>query len=467
MNKGPIKRNILLFLIIFVLIQGFLWKPYAFPLSIEEERILGNKFLLEVRKYFKLVDDDFVNQFINDLGHHLIGSLETRPFPFRFYVINSKALNAFAAPGGHIFVYSGLIEGMDEIDELASVVCHEIAHVTARHIAARIEQGKKIGLATMAGVLAGAFIGGKAASAVMTGSIAAGIQAQLHYSRNDERQADQLGFKYMDAAGFNPKDMITTLNKIQRGQGFGSDRVPSYLRTHPSGPERMADLDILLSNYNAKSETGQSAKLRAVFPFFKAMITVACATPQEAEQIFKRQLEKEPGSPSALFGLGSLSKARSEYEVAIDHFEEALKGMPDYPPILKKLGETYIQADQDKEGIKILERVLKIDERDKSALFLLAKAYQDLEEYAKAIALYERLKTMEPVKNEVFYNLGMSYGREDKLALAHYHFGVHFKRLENLEKAKYHLEKAEGLSGGNPVLRDQIQRARRDISTKK
>ncbi|NIR12428.1 MAG: M48 family metalloprotease, partial [Desulfobacterales bacterium] len=96
---------------------------------------------------------------------------------------------------GHIFVFSGLINEMEEIDELAAVMCHEIAHVTARHLAHRIEQSKNLGWATLAGILAGILIGGSAGAAVMAGSQAATAQAQLHYSREDERQADQLGFK--------------------------------------------------------------------------------------------------------------------------------------------------------------------------------------------------------------------------------------------------------------------------------
>ena len=169
----------------------FLLMPKAFGLSIEEERKLGQQFLAQIREHFELVEDESVNQFVMDLGRYLAMGLETRPFPFHFYIIKDNTLNAFAGPGGHIFVFSGLIEAMDNLDELAAVTCHELAHISARHLSQRIEQSKKIGLATMAGILAGALIGGELAGAIMTGSVAAGIQAQLHYSRNDERQADQ------------------------------------------------------------------------------------------------------------------------------------------------------------------------------------------------------------------------------------------------------------------------------------
>ncbi|MDP6180049.1 MAG: M48 family metallopeptidase, partial [Desulfatiglandales bacterium] len=244
----------------------------AFALSVEEEKILGQKFLAKVHKYFDLVDDDFANEYINGLGHYLISPLETKHFPYSFYIIKDNALNAFAAPGGHIFIFSGLIEVMDEIDELASVICHEIGHVAARHLAHRIEQTKKVGLATTAGMLAGILIGGKAAGAIVAGSKAASIQKLLSYSRNDERHADQLGFKYMDQAGFDPSGMITTLKKIQQGHWLGTNRFPSYLLTHPGVPERMSNVESMMTHYIRKPENRKAAKFRRLFPSYKTVL---------------------------------------------------------------------------------------------------------------------------------------------------------------------------------------------------
>ena len=133
----------------------------AFALSIEEETILGKNFLVQVKRQFELLDDSFADQFFNNLGLYLIKPLETKPFPFHFYIVKDNSLNAFAAPGGHIFMFSGLINSLESIDEISAVICHEIGHVAARHLSQRIEQSKKIGMATMAGVLAGALIGGQ------------------------------------------------------------------------------------------------------------------------------------------------------------------------------------------------------------------------------------------------------------------------------------------------------------------
>jgi len=192
---------------------AFLRGGEAVAMSIEDERKMGEKFLISIKKQFRFVEDDFSNRFIRELGHYLVKPVETKPFPFRFYIIEHSTLNAFAGPGGHIFIFTGLIEVMKEVDELAAVLCHEIAHVTARHLSERVERSKKISIATMAGMLAAILIGGEAAGAIMVGSQAAGMQAMLGYSRDDERQDDQLGFKYMSETGFAPSAMIDVLEK--------------------------------------------------------------------------------------------------------------------------------------------------------------------------------------------------------------------------------------------------------------
>lgn len=436
-------------------------RSFAFGLSVEEEKTLGRKFLAQVEKHFDLVDDEFVSRYIYGLGQYLIKPVETKHFPYHFYVIKDQALNAFAGPGGHIFIFSGLVEVMDEVDELASVISHEIGHVAGRHLARRVEKTKKIGLATMAGMLAGILIGGKAAGAIIAGTAAAGIQKQLSYSRNDERHADQLGFKYMDYASFDPSGFIKTFKKIQEGQWVGTDRVPSYLLTHPGGTERMSNVESMMTGYTPQREKKEAAKYRKLFPYFSTILRAKYADPKEAEVFFNRALEKGNRPSMAHFGLGMVWKERSEYDLAIDHFQKALKGQTDDLLVLKNLGEAYQFKGQDEKAIVVLEKATKIDDQDKSALFLLALSYQNREKYPKAIRLYEKLISMRPVKKEVYYNLGVSYGRKGRLAFAHYYFWIYFKKLGKERKADFHFRKAKELSSDDPAVRSRIEKTKK------
>ncbi len=436
-----------------------LGRPPAFALSTEEERAAGEEFLASVRRQVEMVQDDFANDYINDLGQYITRALETKPFHFQFYLVNDNTLNAFAGPGGHVFFYTGLITMMDDVDELAAVMAHEIGHVSARHISKRIEQNKTMTVALLAGMLAGALMGGKAGGAIATGTMAAGIQKQLSYSREDERQADNLGFKYMEESGFNPAGMVAMMKKLERSSPGGTDAIPPYLLTHPGGSERVSSSETLMTQFVPKAESAESIRFRKLFPYFKAVCIARSMDFQTASRYFNSQREKNPESPAVQFGLGVLQKERMEYPRAIEHFEKALKGAPDLTPILIELGETYQLQGQDRKAIEIVERVLRTDERDKAALYLTAMSYQNLEDYSKATVFYERLVSMRPVKDEVFYNLGICYGRQEKLAVAHYNTGLYFQRTFDFRTARYHFLKADQLAGNDQALKNRIHEA--------
>jgi len=409
-------------------------------------------------EYFELVEDDFANQFLNDLGKYLSEPLKTRHFPFNFYIIKDNTLNAFAAPAGHIFIFSGLVEATDKIDQLAAVICHEIGHVSARHLSKRIEQNKKIGIITMAGLLAGILLGGKAGAALVTGSIAAGIQTQLHYSRDDERQADQLGHKYMKTSGFDPGALIEALEKIEKGSWLGTDKVPAYLLTHPKGPERMSNLESLLSGSSRISPKSRAAYFKRLFPFFKVILRAKSLEPHEAERFFLLEQSKDPSGAMPKFGLGLVYKEKSEYNKAIRFLTMAREAAPGEIPIMTSLGEAYLMNGQNSKAIEVLGAALELDTEDKASLFLLGLSHEKDKAHRQAIEVFERLVSLPPVKVQVYYHLGLAYGKKNRLELAHYNFGLYFKKLGENRKAEFHFRKAENLSGNNPSLRKKIRK---------
>ncbi|MEW6664846.1 MAG: M48 family metalloprotease [Thermodesulfobacteriota bacterium] len=456
-KRTDLWRRLAAVALIFLLWEILPVQQAAAFLSTEDERVMGQKFLESIKRQLQFVDDGFSEDYLNDLGQFLLLPMETRPFPFQFYLARDHSLNAFAGPGGHIFVFSGLVSVMDSVDELAAVLCHEVAHVSARHLAERLDQMQKIGLGTLAGMLAGILMGGQAGAAVMSGTVAAGIQKQLAYSREDERQADQLGFQYMSQTGFDPGGMLQTLTKLEKGSWYGANTIPPYLLTHPSGPERMSNIESLLSTLSRKQDRSETRRFRDLFPFFKVSVGAKSGDPHEMEARFRKELERDPDSVLAHFGMGIVLQGRSENERAVRHFQEALKGRPDSAPVLRKLAESYQWMGRDREAVQILEKAVRSDRQDRSGYLLLAKSYQNLEDHGQAIRLYERLLLMKPVKDEVYYDLGVSYGRENRLALAHYNFGVYFKRTGERNKARFHFQKAEELAKGDPGLAAKIQ----------
>jgi beta-barrel assembly-enhancing protease len=463
MRKSPKKVKRVVFTLIVTLSILFRLHVEGYALSIEEEKIAGESFRDAVRKQLDMFDDDFCDAYINDLGQYITAFLETKPFPFHFYIVQKNDLNAFAGPGGHVFFFTGLIRVMDSADEMAAVMAHEIAHVSARHISERVEQSKMVSLAMLAGVIAGMLIGGKAAGALVTGSMAAGMQKQLSYSRDDERQADQLGFKYMDKAGFDPGGMVKVLKKLERATWIDANAIPPYLLTHPGGPERVAAMEIRLGEYESRSENTETAGFRHLFPYVKAVIIAKSGDVRNGERVFEAELERDPLSAPSHFGMGIVRKEQLHYAEAVAHLEKALSLEPRMPPILTALAEAYQMQGRYERAVEVLERALSVNDRDKTALLLLALSHRHLEDYRKSVVFLERLASMTPVKDEVYYHLGMSYGREGKLAQAHYNFGVYFKKTGIVEKARFHFQKAEELAGSDRLLRNRIETEREGL----
>ncbi len=220
----------------------------ASGLTVNDEEKMARSFLKVIYNYYEIIEDPVVADYVSKIGNRIVAGLDKPLFNYHFYVIKTDPYNAFAIPAGYIFINSGLLMAMEDEDELAGILAHEIAHVNARHISQKIEMSKKIGWARMAGMAAGILMGvagggGEATQAVTRGSAAAAQTAELSYSRENEIQADQLGLNYLADAGYSGEGLLKVLKKMRSKQWFDSKQVPTYLMTHPAVDDRIAYLD--------------------------------------------------------------------------------------------------------------------------------------------------------------------------------------------------------------------------------
>lgn len=240
-----------------IIMGGTLSSQSAFGITLQEEEELSREFIKVVLAHYEIVDDPLIANYVNEIGNKILSVLPPQPFSYHFYVIKEDVYNAFAIPGGHIFINSGLFEAMDSEEELAGILSHEIAHVVCRHISQKIERARKISMATLAGMVAGVLLGAAggaaaAANAVTMGSMAAAQSMTLAYSRDDERQADQIGLHIERKAGYNGKGLMDVLKKIRSKRWFDSNEIPTYLQTHPGAEERMAYIDTWLEKHKKR-----------------------------------------------------------------------------------------------------------------------------------------------------------------------------------------------------------------------
>ena len=443
----------------------FLHTSNAVAISIEDEQKRGEQAALYGQYTDAVMDSAFAKQYFNEMGQYVIKPIEPKHFSFNFYIINNKTVNAFATFAGHIFFFSGLINMMDTADELAAVLCHEVSHVAARHISKGMDRQKKIMIAQLAGVLAGALIGGEAASPLIFGSAAAGRQAQISYTRDNERQADQLAFKYIKASGFDPREMITVFKKFDNLKRLSPyvDKIPPYLMTHPLDSERMANVETMLKGYSPKKPGKEVIRFREQFPFFQAVVRAKSLETHQAENLFLHELEQNPDSDSSHFGLGIVYTERLEYEKALLHLKKAQKAKPDFAPILTNLGKAYQRNGEDQKAITVLEKAMKLNEEDNSIPFLISVSYENMGQYDEAVRLLKRLTYLPPVDNGVYYHLGISYGKQNRLGLAHYNLGIYYKKWRSVEKAHFHFQKAFDLAKDDPVMREKIRKEQEDL----
>ncbi len=213
------------------------------------ERRLGEQIMIEVRRDPSYLPDVETAEYLNNLGYRLVAVSPSRSLDFVFFVIRDPMLNAFALPGGFIGVHTGLVIAAQSESELASVLSHEIGHVTQRHIARMIAKQKESTALALGALLlallasrAGGSSSGDLTQAAIIGSQAAMIQQQLNFSREAEREADRVGFQTLIEAGFDARGMEAFFTRLQAGTRIYEGTAPAYLRTHPMTVERISDM---------------------------------------------------------------------------------------------------------------------------------------------------------------------------------------------------------------------------------
>ncbi|MCZ7597141.1 MAG: M48 family metalloprotease [Gammaproteobacteria bacterium] len=220
--------------------------------SVEETR-LGRQFMRSARRQMDFSADPELVEYIRDLGARLVSGVGSAPGEFTFSVVNDPVLNAFAVPGGFISVHSGLIAATASESELASVMAHEIAHITQRHLPRMIARAKERSIPAAAAMVAAILVGGQMGSAALVGANAALAADQLRYSRDFETEADAMGIRILAASGFDATAMPKFFQKLQNQTMLQASEAPEYLRTHPLSVNRIADSESRASGYATAS----------------------------------------------------------------------------------------------------------------------------------------------------------------------------------------------------------------------
>ncbi len=456
MKKGLSALVLFIFMVVVTYPQG-----EVSAISLSEEKELGQKVVGLIRKAMPLVEDGEVLTYVRNVGNRVAKEVGITTYQFQFFVVDQPIPNAFAVPGGNIFIYRGLIEMMSSEAELASILSHELAHIQARHLQRSIDEAKILSVGMIAGLIAGILLG---APGLMAGGMAASQTQALQYSRAHEMEADQFGFRFLCAAGYDPAAMPCIMEKLHQSTSLTNSSMPNYLSTHPALGERVQYLTEMVKKQKSTSK-------KAVEPMsgdFQVMqATLIADYSGEAKAFDRFQAGIKKGDKVAIFGLGRLYLRQNKWSEAVEQLRQAARAMPYSPFVLSTLGDAYYRAGKLQESQSTLESALMLDPSSSIAHYRLALVLMDMGKKDEALDHLMQIQELAPMFPEVDYQLGVVLGQSNQLGLAHYHLGRYYIHKQNKELAIMHFKKAQSLIKDSPSKIEEINLALKELEGKK
>lgn len=358
----------------------------------QKEKMIGEKVFREVQRHMPVIQNPWLEDQLFNVFSHILSQTQLGQ-PIGLVIINDAQINAFAVPGGLFAINTGLVNSARNMDELAGVMAHEVAHVSQRHYSRSNEAFKGQGLLTLAGLLVGALVASQADSdvgtAVMLGSQAALIDKQLNYSRNQEREADRIGMQYMYAAGYNPQSMADFFEVMHRATSRISF-LPDFWFTHPLTTERMSEarlranqLPKVKSNlYDENFEilkwysmvishqaTEQQLKILAERGSFAGQLALSSFYLQQGDYVLAQQILDQAKAKQRLNNLMLLIQTdiylgQNKTEEAYTAIQSAVRIMPENRALSLKLAEVFIRQNKAAQANALIQRFNQKNPRD-------------------------------------------------------------------------------------------------------
>ncbi len=241
----------------------------ASNVSTEQEVQFGASQAQQINRQLPLVRDDAANRYINELGRSIARNADPRGIQYTFYIVNSDVVNAFALPGGYIYINRGLIERSDNMSEVAGVLGHEIGHVVERHGIEQIQRAQNAN--NLLGLVYGVLLQRNPSTVEQVGVQVAGTAVFAGYGRDAEREADRDAINYLIRTGINPRGMVTMFQQLMSEQQRNPSKVEQWFSTHPLTTERVNNTQALINATAGANAAGLATDTRA-FQTFRARL---------------------------------------------------------------------------------------------------------------------------------------------------------------------------------------------------
>lgn len=409
---------------------------------------LGAAFIRQSRFQLPYISDPELVDYINRLGNKLLAVSSDAGKDYNFYLIDNNVINAFAVPGGHIALHTAILTKSETESELASVVGHEIAHVTQRHIARKLEGSRYDNWLALGALLAAAAVGGSdAAQAAFGLANASIIDRQLTYSRSYESEADSLGIRLLSRAGFDPKAMPVFFKRLLDENRINNSNAPEFLRSHPLTIDRISESSERIRAYPDADEPEQSefllmqAKARAGYAENK----------RQARDYYKRELDLGNNTLPNRYGYALALSGNHEYDEAREVLKQLVQEHPDNISVRLIQADNELEANNIELGLALLNDIYE-EQRAKGNYGV------DIY-YANALVLTERNEEAIPIlrsaisndPNEPFNHILISraYGETGEEMKSFLSRGEYHYLRGNYEFALQQFRRAEGMATTN------------------
>lgn len=402
-----------------LLVTGPSWgNPVALPdlgdasaavITPAQERRLGEDLMRRARRQLVFLDDAEVNAYLQSLGQKLVARSDNPQQDFRFFTIADPSINAFAVPGGFVGVHTGLILAAQSEAELASVLAHEVAHITQRHIPRMIAESQKTTLPAMAALLAALVLAGsgqKGGDAAIALTSAAVAQKGINFTRSAEEEADRIGIALLANSGFDPRAMPAFFERMQALNRHNETNLPEYLRTHPVTTARITDTRDRAERIRYRQVPDSSeflharAKVRALAPgeaselvqafqsnlqqgkfanadaerYGYALALTRARRYDAARSEIKKLIERSPNNVSYRIAQAEVEMAAGRYGPALALYQAAYRRYPNYYPLQRYYSQALLKGGRGGEAVRIVREAIKQQPEDPALYELWAQA---------------------------------------------------------------------------------------------
>ncbi len=442
----------------------------AMVMSPLQEQAIAEQILREVAISPDVLQDAEITDYLQALGARLVANGPDKRQKFYFFVVQDTSINAFAMPGGVIGVHTGLILGANTESELASVLGHEIGHVTQRHLARILAAQKYDTFKNVAGIALALLLSRsnpQLASGAFTTVSALGVQNQLDYTRDHEREADRIGLQILDSGGFDVRGMPSFFQTLQRGTRFEGS-APSFLRTHPLTSERIADVAnrVEQMSYRQVSDSLE-------FHFVRAKLRATNTTPETAIALFEQNIREHRFNHEAAehYGLAVAFLRKRAFDKVENELGWLRENASAHPMIENLAAKLAVARNNPQRAESQFASALERYPDNRALIYGYAEHFLAIRQPEKVVRLVQSKQTLYPDDPYLYDLLAKAFTMQNKVLLSHQAQSEAYYRKYDLAKAIEQMDLAVKANDGDfyqhSIVEARLKQLRQMVSDDK